>query len=392
MTEPDLLTEIQQALDETGVWIAPAAAAEFSPEEVSELTEQVAAMPTPTYVVVQPLSEGDEFGGDPIELVTQLHDRSGEPGLYLAPAFYGDLGNVNLQSRTWGPGPDPWRAVQVAEHRHSEELHGPIDDVGAMMVDVVTLLATDTAEEAYAEEVEPALEEYRAEESTPPAAEDGGGGVLPTVSVVGGLVILAAAAAAWWTRRRERARVLRLPASVVANVQAAHVERLTQRARADVLALGEAIDAADLTRGDDTDAWQAALDHYDVGQRVLERGGGRPDLLDVVGAIVLARRGTAALAAAQAGRAFQPEQPCYLNPLHGGPTRPAKVESGGRTADAPLCSACRTALKAGRAPDVLDVERRGRVVHYFETDAEPWTSTGYGALHGDLVERLHRLP
>ena len=40
--------------------------------------------------------------------------------------------------------------------------------------------------------------------------------------------------------------------------------------------------------------------------------------------------------------------------------------------------------------DILDVVRDGTPVHYFETDAEPWASTGYGALEPDLVERLHR--
>lgn len=46
----------------------------------------------------------------------------------------------------------------------------------------------------------------------------------------------------------------------------------------------------------------------------------------------------------------------------------------------------------GPGPDILDVARRGKPVHYFETDSEPWASTGYGSLEGDLIKKLQTRP
>ena len=60
-----------------------------------------------------------------------------------------------------------------------------------------------------------------------------------------------------------------------------------------------------------------------------------------------------------------------------------RVSGGGTGRGAGRCG-------AGRRPDVLDVVVRGTPHHYFETDREPWASTGFGALEPDLVTRLHR--
>jgi hypothetical protein len=108
-----------------------------------------------------------------------------------------------------------------------------------------------------------------------------------------------------------------------------------------------------------------------------------------VGAIVLAERGDAALTAL-AGREFEPTTPCFLDPLHGEATTEGSIEVDGDRIAVPLCKACRAELRRKRRPDILDVVRDGKPVHYFETDDEPWASTGYGALSPDLVERLHR--
>ena len=176
---------------------------------------------------------------------------------------------------------------------------------------------------------------------------------------------------------------------MIEHVREAHDQRLEERAQADVLALGERIDATEMATADDQAAWQTALDHYDAAQRVLGRGDSRPEVLDVVGAIVLAKRGLEAVAAAKSGGPFTPTPVCFLNPLHDKPHGTSTVESGGRRVKVPLCAACRSDLRSGRTPDTLDVIRGGRAVHYFDSDAEPWASTGYGSLRSDLVPRLH---
>jgi len=376
-SDDDLLGTIQSSLDATGVWVDPSLSALITARDVKAMEAHVADSATPLFVVVQPLSDGDSFGGDPVELLSRLHDRSHADGLYVAvrspdsPEYFG------LTTRAWGSVPDDYYAASVGEQQHPGDLAGAL-------VQVTRLVADGGSEEAY-------LALHKDQEATstppPPPAEDDGGSALPVGILVGVTVALAACAAAWRVHHARR-RTFSLPASVIERVREAHDDKLEQRAAAEVLALGEAIDAAEMLAADEPTAWQAALDHYDGAQRVLARGGGRPEVLDVVGAIVLAGRGQEALRAAKGRRPFRPSPVCYLNPLHAQPRGTSTVESAGRRVEVPMCGVCRADLRAQRAPDVLDIVRRGRPVHYFETDAEPWASTGYGALEPDLVPRL----
>lgn len=381
-----VLAEIQAALDTDGVWVAPSLRERVDGADVAAISDQLAAMEVPTYFVLHDLQDSDPFGGDPAELLTRLHDRSDKDGFYLAPQFYGGPERFLVQSRSWGSENRDHHAIAVADHRHEDD-DGLVADTGAYFVELAGLLADPTAaKEAYEAEVVPTFDSPgTSSTSGSPYADDGNEALVG--AGVGALLALLAVVV-WWRRRARRGRVLQLPASVVANVRAARDSALERRADVDVLALGEAIDEAEIDPvRHDAAAWQQALDHHEGAQRVLRRP--ERDVLDVVGAIVLAERGRRALAAATAGKPFVPAARCYLHPLHEGRIHRSVVESGGRQVEVPVCSACRAALKAGRTPDVLDVERRGRPVHYFETDAEPWASTGYGALHPDLIGRLH---
>jgi hypothetical protein len=376
----DVLAQIQQALDQTGVYVDPALQGAISKGDLAAIKANLASSPTPTYVVLYPYADGDAFGGDPAELLTQLHDASGTVGLYVSvrdPAYT----PVYFETRSWGSVPDGSDATSVAAYHHP-------DDVGAALVETTDLIATGKAAEAAAQMYD---EEFGDDSTTstgqsPPSGDDGGS-TLPVGILIGIALAVGVAIVGWRLRRRTR-RTYSLPASVVEHVRDAHDRQLEDQAQEEVLALGEAIDAAEMRPGDTASAWQAALDNYDGAGRVLRRGDERPDILDVVGALVLARQGRRALDAALAHKTFEPAPVCFLNPLHTGDTTEGTVESGGRHVDVPLCRACRADLRAGRAPDVLDVMRRGRPVHYFDTDAEPWASTGYGALRPDVVARL----
>lgn len=381
------LAAIQQALDAQGVWVAPSLRQEVDADDVAAISAQLRTAPSPTYFVIHDLQDSDAFGGDPAELLTRLHDRSGKDGHYLSPQFFGGTERVLVQTRTWGAENSDRGAIAVAEHRHEDE-DGLIGDLGAFFVELATLVADpEAAREAYEAEVVPTFEQSRSTSTSSPYADDGGNEALVGAGV--GALIALLAVGVWWRRRAKRAQVLQLPASVVSNVRAARDSTLERRADAAVLALGEAIDDTEIDPvAHDAAAWQEALDHHEGAQRVLRRRDA--DVLDVVGAIVLAERGQQALRAAVAGKPFAPTARCYLHPLHQGRIHRAVVESGGRQVEVPVCHACRAALRSGRTPDVLDVERRGRPVHYFETDAEPWASTGYGALQPDLIGRLHR--
>lgn len=99
--------------------------------------------------------------------------------------------------------------------------------------------------------------------------------------------------------------------------------------------------------------------------------------------------------AATAGRrAPKRRAHCFFNPLHGTATRPTPWRAVGtrRGVTVPLCSACAAAVRDRRTPQALTVEHEGRRVPYYEVPAEEsvWSATGYGALRGDLVQRILR--
>lgn len=176
----------------------------------------------------------------------------------------------------------------------------------------------------------------------------------------------------------------RLPAGVVGRVRSAEARRTARSADAEVLALGEDVDAADMDARADQ-AWQQVLDHYSAARSLLD-GSNHP--ADVVGALVLARRGQRALDAARRHATFTPDVPCYLNPLHPPGSHQVEIGAGDARVEVPACPGCRRDLQAGRDPDVLDVSVAQGAVPYYESGREPWASTGYGALDTDLVGRL----
>lgn len=388
--DQDLLATIWAALDDTGVWVAPELAGEVSPADLAAIRGAVADSAVPLHVVLQPLTDGDAFGGEPEELLTQLHDRYDADGLYLAPHFYGDFHEMLVVTRTWGTDLDVYEAVTVAEHRH-EDAEGRTDNLGAFVADLTRLVADGDAAAAYDAEVAP---EHSSSTSTAPGGSSddpaiSGAGLLGIALLTVLVVVVLTAVGSRLVHRRPRA--FALPDSVVDQVREAQADRVEQQARTAVLDLGDAIRVADLDAGDDTAGWQAALDHYDAASRVLD-GADDLGLLDAVGTLVLARQGRAALSAATDGRPFRPLRLCYLNPLHEAPTRtPTRLEQHGHTLDVPLCRTCRADLKAGRDPDALRVEHGGRTVLYVDSGVEPWASTSYGALGTDLVVALQRL-
>ncbi|NPC95698.1 hypothetical protein [Nocardioides sp. zg-DK7169] len=395
MTQTDPVTEIVADLREDGVHIGPGMARHVDAAEEAAIEAAVARIDVPVHVVVRALEDGDVFSGDAGDMLTRVHDDLGTPGWFVAPTYIFSTGEYSLESKEWtgdeGRLDLPYNAYGIAHWLHPE-------DVGAGLVELTTAIADGTVP-AKAAEARDAYEARPETTTTAPGPDggdgDGAGGPVIVGAVVAALVVGALAALAIRRRRRPAGARGRpeprftLPPSVLERVRSADDARLRSRAEQDVLALGERIDGTQLTRTANADAWQAALDHYDAARRVLGRDpAASPDLLDVIGAIVLAARGGAALDAAGRSRAFSPDAPCFLNPLHGRAGARRKLDDAGRALDVLVCAQCGKDLAAGRRPDILDVVRDGEPVHYFATDAEPWASTGYGALEPDLLTAL----
>lgn len=392
--EDDLAT-IHAGLEADGYYVHPSLAGQFTDDDLEALTEAQEDAPDPTYVVAWPLSTNDAYGGNGIDLLTRLHAEYDEPGVYLVTTSEDYYEYARIDGRQWDVVGErdgdlsPYEPLAILGYEEPATL-------GAAFPRAVELLGLppDDLREVYDTVTDESYDPATGAAQPGSNAGEGDDG-LGTVGTVGLGVLLALVVAGVSVARRRRRRrdakpaaaPFTLPDSTVARIRAARDRELRDDTRTEVDALSRAVDRTGLDEQRSPVAWQHALEHLAAAQQVLERDD-PPAVLDAVGALVLARRGRAALDAAHAGRSWSPEPGCYLNPLHDGATKPHRVSSGDRAVTAPLCGECREALREKRAPDVLDVEHDGRPRHYFETDAEPWAATGFGSLDVDLVRAL----
>jgi hypothetical protein len=111
------------------------------------------------------------------------------------------------------------------------------------------------------------------------------------------------------------------------------------------------------------------------------------DVLDVVGALVLARAGRKLLDDPE-----RPYRPCFLNPLHGlGYVETSAPVGGDDEVTVPVCRRCSKAGATARGYEPL-LERPRRLVPraprpYYEGDTV-WARTGFGSLDTDLWRRV----
>ncbi|KRF14352.1 hypothetical protein [Nocardioides sp. Soil796] len=382
----DDLTRIHEELASDGVYVHPSLRGLVSKADEADLEHQVTAAEHTTYVVVWPLRDNDTYGGKASDLLTRLHDKFPDPGIYLSTTTRlepTDYSSVEVDGRQWGvPGqPDGELNDYSIEMVVDLEEH---QDVPSAMSRSIELLSMDPARVEKLQDK--LLAEHSADYREENPREDDDGWLPGGLTTV--VVALVAVFVAWRVAVsfRKQAKPAPLPKSALKQIRAARARETLSLAHDESQALGEQLDELEIAPGDDQQAWQAALDHYAAVRRLLTPE--EPDELDAVGALVLTRRGRDALETARAGKAWAPSPTCYLNPLHGRAGKERRVEWQGRTLEVPLCPDCLTALRRKKAPDILDVVRRGKPVHYFETDAEPWASTGYGSLEPDLVTRL----
>lgn len=385
------LAQIEEELGRDGVWVAPDLRQQVPKDVEAQIEAAVAKAPVPTYVTLVDLDFGDPLThGDADELASVIRYDTDRPGIYVGlEPQYGDA-PYTLELNSFPQDYGLFYAARVAAVEHP-------DDLGAQTLRTLDLLRTGGAEKLY-DELDPEQRDQVSGTFSSSRSDDGGVGTgLVTGLVVGVLAVVAIVVAA--RRRRARARPaapsatgapFTLPAAVLSTVRAAEDERTETRAQADVLALGEAIDQAELDprRSKSLPAWQAALDHYDVARRILDR---EHSPADAVGAIVLAARGHSALGSAVRGRGWSPTPSCYFNPLHEGATTPVVWQDGRTGVRVPACRRCAEAVRAGQEPDdVLDFVAHGRPAHYFKLDLGAWSRTGYGALDTDLLGQLLR--
>lgn len=372
------IAEIEQELAGDGVWIDPAFARthDISADDEASIEQAVAsAQQADLNVVLVEVDIDDErFQGSFNSLSAWLQDSSGADATYVG---YDSWSEPNLKVDAYGDQPETIYVANVANHEHPDDL---VDQV----VEVAELLDNGQAEALWSEVPSDERYSWTADEGIQASEVFGGIGIVVALgAVVVGLVA--------WRRRRRRPSGFTLPRTVLHTVRAAEDRRLRQQAEAEVLALGEAIGGGEPSgAAPSLEAWQQALDHYAAARSILSQDAAPAD---VVGALVLARRGESARAAAQARKAaaWTPPVRCWFNPLHDGRTTEVTWRGDDREVDVPACDACARDVRAGREPaDILDFIEGDRTVHYFRLDLGPWSRTGYGTLERDLLGALRR--
>lgn len=386
----ETLAEIEAQFGEggDGVWISPAFARKngISAEDEARVEAAVAGTEAAELrvLLVDVDHDDDRFNGSYTQLVSWVQDDLGGDAVYVGWSEYEAA--IDLQGTDYSD--DAYYVDRLAA------LEAP-GDLAAQMEKASELIDDGNASELWS-----ALDDD--EKYSSRSDDDGTGLAWVTVTLI--VVVIAVVIVAWGklATRRDRANVVArgsgekfaLPTTVLRTVRQAEDRSLRRLAEAEVAALGEQLVAQDLENFEPGPlaVWAQAMEHHEVARRVLEQG---RTPADVVGALVLVRRGEEARAVAVAGDvSWAPQPGCWFNPLHGGSAK--KVDwndpahrSGSRSVTVPACHACAREVSKGREPeDVLDFVEGERVVHYYRLDIGVWSRTGYGSLETDLVGAL----
>lgn len=371
----DQIAQIIAGIADDGVYISPKLVS-VSPGQEAQIVANVANSQTPIFAIGLPLDSGDVYGGDGEQVAALVVDRTHQDGIYLVAGRDGSLGMnaVAYGSNSQGLWEIAWVAKQQAPDNQGQQL----------------VIATDLIRSGEGHKVFNKLWAKREKDTTTSTATSDSDGSPSTVIAVSGIV-LAIAILGWllhrWTNAVRRRRDRGLTRTVLERVANARNDEWRAQADAELLAFSARINRSEITAQSSTDAWRTALDHYDAARHVLDRS---TTTADTVGALVLLERGNAALAAAIAGNEFAPSTPCYFNPFHGITSKTVTWGAGQRKVTVPVCNACRLAVRKKREPEFLDLAIDGKSVHYYDSKAEPWASTGYGALNTDLIGMLKR--
>ncbi|MEU6906708.1 hypothetical protein ABZ935_15380 [Streptomyces coeruleorubidus] len=366
---PSAGQRIAEALRTSPVYVDEAYADAVPPSRQRELAERIRRTGLPIKVVLTPHTKGDAFDGDSDVLAGVVRDRLPDERELILITTDGEFPD-SLNGYEWPADTHQAEDAVDAVGFLDETRDAGLADLTAKAVELV---AEGKGTERYEEAMKDLNDTAPARKPEPGEPGDSRWWLWPLAAVPA----LALAALATRALVRSRKAVPAVPQLVFATARAADEAELRRRAEAEVLALGEATQAAGVST---TPGLRHALDAYAAAGRVLDEARGVPDL---AGALALAQEGRDALAGS-------PGLPlCFFNPLHGR----AALRTGWRPLgrrdrlDVAVCQDCADALRDRRAPEVLtDRAGDGRTVPYFELPAgrSVWSATGYGSLASPL--------
>ncbi|MEU1624202.1 hypothetical protein ABZ746_02425 [Streptomyces sp. NPDC020096] len=369
--EPSPGQRIADALRTSPVYVDGAYASAVPAQRQQQLVAQIRRTGLPIKVALVPLVKGDAFDGDPDVLADIVHERLGQGELVLITM---DKWTDALDGHEWPDDKHQARdAVAAVGFLDSMKDAGLADRVSK----AIELIAQGDGTKVY----QNATASLGKDSSTPqkPAAKGGGASWLPTGVVIAALV-LCASGPFWLVRHRRRRSPdapFAFPQAVFAAARTASEDELRHHAEAEVLALGEAVQAADPSDDATAPGLRRALDAYAAAGTVLDGARGLPDLAGVLALVAVGRDALDGQSSAL--------PLCFFNPLHGRAERRLSWRPLGRRdhLEVAACRDCGQAVRARRAPEVLtDTRADGRQVPYFElpSDDSVWAATGYGSL------------
>ena len=380
--------DIARGLRQSPLVVDPALAEAVPAAQRRAVLRAIDAAPYPVWAVLVPITPGDRYGGDASRLLDVVHGRLGRDGVYVT---VDDRVLTHAAFGIDGEQPDLNQASTVGNFESRDYDEPQIIKVRRF---VAALSAPDLA--ARYARTEKRLREQSERFSRPPPAtaadedadgDGGGNGWTVPVGILTGLA--AAAVAVRLVRRRRHARPAPpdeplIGARVFAHAHTAQADELREQVEERLVAFADRIDRTGTPENEAAqERQQHALDAYAAARRVLAS---RPEMVDLVGALVLVEDGAHALAAAEALEAGRPTPRvaplCFFDPRHPGSTKP--VDWKGELT-VPACGTCRGELRAGRPPDALRDDGRP----WFETDSL-WARTGYGVFEPDLAQRVGR--
>ncbi|WP_017540558.1 hypothetical protein [Nocardiopsis halophila] len=391
---------IAAGLRESPVYVDPAFDSALPEETRAGMVEDIEDSGVELRVVLVPLVEGDQWGGDPGALAAAVHDRLGGSGHYLV------LGDTRVHGEDY-PSPDE------SESGRKRAFYGSLAASYATEYDTPLAEKAETAVGfALEDDPEAALDEQEAAAQVPEgengsqdsgsdssgAAGDGsttgGGAVWPWAA--GAAVLLLAVLGGGYLWRRPRSLPEAPKHAAFDNVDRARREVLQERAERELVEVGERLSALEAGTGKGAaQAATAALDAHAAARTVLDGAPeGEEGTADLAGVLVLLDKAEDAMVRAEHGGKGRERRHCYANPLHG--TATAETDwrqlGGERTVRVPLCKGCAQSVRTRMRPDPLLVEYEGRTVPYYDVPAEEsvWAATGFGTLTDDLVKRVQR--
>ena len=334
-----------QELANDPVYVDPAAEEDVDAARVTREIESSRA--GPVYVAVLPESAAQEAGGDPTEVVRQLHTALGRDGTYVAV-----VGNhLRALSNTLPQG----RAGELATE--AIDAHGQ-EGAAATLVDFVDRVAAARNNGG------------GGADSTP----SGAGWALPAILVVGLVLFLI-------VRGRSRKRQVESDLAEVKEV--AHDDLIALAG--DVQQLETRVEG----HADAKAAYDRAVAAYGQASGAFDRARSAKELSRVSTALEEGRYEMAVAEAALAGRrAPARREPCFFDPRHGPSAREVLwAPPGGSLRKVPACEADAERVERGEAPETREIAYRGQRIPYY---AAPPMFGGYfgGFLPGLLAGQL----